>query len=103
MVSGNSSGGMTTISGLTKEVYTVEVAAQISAGTGPIATLSPFRLLTVSDYILTSTPTMNIIVIQTDVYLSLNGDIIPNHGYVLISDIGFTDDTALLCHTNFLL
>ena len=34
------------------------------------------------------------------VYLSLNGDIIPNHGYVMISDIGSTDNTALLCHTN---
>ena len=30
-------------------------------------------------------------------YLSLNGDVIPNHGYV---DIGSTDSTALLCHTN---
>ena len=35
-----------------------------------------------------------------DVYLSLNGDIIPNHGYVMISDIGSTDNTSLLCHTN---
>ena len=35
MVLGDSSGGMTTISGLTKEtVYTVEVAAETSAGTG---------------------------------------------------------------------
>ena len=34
------------------------------------------------------------------VYLSLNGDIIPNHGYVMISDIGSTDNTSLLCHTN---
>ena len=34
------------------------------------------------------------------VYLSLNCDIIPNHGYVVISDIGSTDDTALICHTN---
>ena len=33
-------------------------------------------------------------------YLSLNGDIIPNHGYVKMSDIGSTDNTALLCHTN---
>ena len=33
-------------------------------------------------------------------YLSLNNDIIPNHGYVVISDIGSTDDTALICHTN---
>ena len=36
----------------------------------------------------------------TVVYLSLNDDIIPNHGYVVISDIGSTDDTALICHTN---
>ena len=34
------------------------------------------------------------------VYLSLNDDIIPNHGYVVISVIGSTDDTALICHTN---
>ena len=33
-------------------------------------------------------------------YLSLNEDIIPNHGYVVISDIGSTDDTALICNTN---
>ena len=33
-------------------------------------------------------------------YLSLNADIIPNHGYVLISDIGSTEDTALICNTN---
>ena len=35
-------------------------------------------------------------------YLSLNGDNIPNHGYVVISDIGTTNDTALLCNTNYL-
>ena len=35
------------------------------------------------------------------VYFSLNGSVIPNHGYVVISDIGTAgDDTALLCHTN---
>ena len=37
---------------------------------------------------------------STDVYLSLNGEVIPNHGYVDISDIGSSDTTALLCHTN---
>ena len=37
---------------------------------------------------------------STDVYLSLNGKVIPNHGYVGISDIGSSDTTALLCHTN---
>ena len=35
------------------------------------------------------------------VYLSLNGIVIPDHGYVVISDIGTVgDDTALLCITN---
>ena len=34
------------------------------------------------------------------VYLSLNDDIVSNHGYVVISDIGSTEDTALICHTN---
>ena len=34
------------------------------------------------------------------VYLSLNDDIIPNHGYVVINDIGSTNNTALICHTN---
>ena len=38
--------------------------------------------------------------VSVGVYLSLNDDIIPNHGYVVISDIGSTDDTALICHTN---
>ena len=34
------------------------------------------------------------------VSLTLNGYFIPNHGYVVIGDIGFTDGTALICHTN---
>ena len=33
------------------------------------------------------------------VYLSLNGEIIPNDGYVLVTHIG-TDDGGLLCHTD---
>ena len=40
------------------------------------------------------------LVLFTDVYLSLDGTVIPNHGYVEISRIGSTDDSALLCHTN---
>ena len=34
-----------------------------------------------------------------DVFLSLNGAVIPDHGYADISDIGFSDNTALLCIT----
>ena len=32
-------------------------------------------------------------------YLSLNGEIVRNHSYVYISDIGSSDNTALLCIT----
>ncbi|CAI8029810.1 hypothetical protein GBAR_LOCUS16916, partial [Geodia barretti] len=76
--SGDSSGGMTTLSGLTKQtVYTVEVAARTSAGTGVYS--QPQNIET-----------------PDNVFLSLNGAVIPNHGYVAISDIGFSDNTALL-------
>ena len=34
------------------------------------------------------------------VYLSLIGNFVPNHGYVALEDIGSSDSTALLCHTN---
>ena len=34
------------------------------------------------------------------VFLSLDGDIIPNHGYVVISDIGSTASTGLICNTD---
>ena len=37
---------------------------------------------------------------HVDVFLSLNGAVIPDHGYVAISDIVFSDNTALLCITN---
>ena len=42
------------------------------------------------------------IYLASDVYLSLDDVIIPNHGYVLISDIGFDGNTGtpLLCNTN---
>ena len=33
-------------------------------------------------------------------FLSLNGIVIRNNGYVVINGIGSTDDSALLCHTN---
>ena len=66
--------------------------------------LSQLKPLTVSMYtymyVIDITTISTACVIFTDVYLSLNGDIIPNHGYVVIGDIGSIDNTALLCHTN---
>ena len=34
------------------------------------------------------------------VHLSLRNKLIPNNNYVVMDDIGSSDDTALLCHTN---
>ena len=36
----------------------------------------------------------------TDVFISLNGVVIPNNGIVAISEIGSENDNALLCNTN---
>ena len=35
-------------------------------------------------------------------YLSLNDVTIPNNSHVVISDIGSTENTALICNTNYL-
>ena len=40
------------------------------------------------------------IIVYVDVFLSLNGAVIPDHGYVAISDIGYSDNHALLCNTD---
>jgi len=40
-------------------------------------------------------------ILSVGVFLSLGNISIPNHGYVVISDIGSTDGTALLCNTNY--
>ena len=37
---------------------------------------------------------------ESDVYLSLNSNNIPNFGYVMISDIGSGNDGALICNTD---
>ena len=89
---------MTTISELTKEtVYTVDVAAETTAGTGVYSL--PLTIQTPDSEFF---PFLHICVYQiiADVYLSLNGTIIPNHGYVAINDIGSDDESALLCHTD---
>ena len=86
---------------MSSTTYSIQVAAVNSAGIGMY-----------SDYLIVQTTSKCIVDYIdsrsacdyygtcTGVYLSLNDDIIPNHGYVVISDIGSTDDTALICHTN---
>ena len=102
----NVSGGDVTeyiVSGLMPSTaYSVQVAAVNSAGAGPYT--SPLMIETPynSKHINYTAPGLNPMCFSmADVYLSLNGSIIPNHGYVVISDIGTAgDDTALLCITN---
>ena len=99
IASGNSS---STISGLTKEtVYTFEVAVETSGGTGVYS--EPLTIETPDSecaFCLCHSSLLVSFISSTDVYISLNGGIIPNHGYVEISDIGYSYRTALLCHTN---
>ena len=100
MVSGDFSGGMYTISGLIAATpYTVEVAAETSAGPGPYS--EPVNIETPDSECAAICVIYFAIALFIDVYLSLNGRVIPNNGYVVISDIGTAGDvTALLCITN---
>ena len=96
MASGDS---MTTVSGLTKEtVYTVEVAAETSGGTGVYS--EPLTIETPDSECVSLAVAKLLFSSSADVYLSLNREVIPNHGYVKINDIGSSDTTALFCHTN---
>ena len=93
------SDGRTRLHGLSKQtVYTVEVAARTSAGTGVYS--QPQTIETPDSEYFTHDNLTILSSTDIDVFLSLNGAVIPNRGYVLISDIGSTDDNALLCHTN---
>ena len=81
--------------------YSIQVAAVNIAGTGiysdPVTVTtheSEINLLESAFVYQLST------LFSTGAYISLNGNIIPNHGYVVFSDIGSTDNTALKCHTN---
>ena len=92
-------GSTTTLQGLTKQtVYTVQVAARTSASTGVYS--EPQTIRTPDSEYFTHDNLTILSSTDIDVFLSLNGAVIPNHGYVLISGIGSSDDTALLCHTN---
>ena len=96
MTSGNSS---STVSGLTKKtVYTVEVAAETSGGIGVYS--EPLTIETPESECAFWLWHSSLLISSTDVYLSLYGEVIPNHGYVEISEIGYSYRTALLCHTN---
>ena len=93
------SGRSTTLHGLTKQtVYTVEVAAINHAGTGVYS--EPQIIRTPDSEYFTHDNLISLPSTDIGVFLSLNGAVIPNHGYVLISDIGYATDTTLLCHTD---
>ena len=107
-----SRGSVTISSLMSSTTYSIQVAAVNSAGTGvysdflSVQTESKCVFLTcvlyfcVYIYVLMSSDYAYSYLALLDVYLSFNDDIIPNHGYVVINDIGSTDDTSLICHTN---
>ena len=66
--------------------YNVPGTGYVFCSSNYLITLKLFCLL----YCVSLTPGIH-------VYLTLNGTFIPNHGYVVISDIG---NTALICNTN---
>ena len=87
--------------------YSIEVAAVNSVDTGPYreavmieTPLSKWNINLLTPILFDVYSSQSYIMFFSGVYLSLNGDFIPNHGYVMISDIGSTDNTALLCITN---
>ena len=100
-LSGDSSGGMIPLSGLTKQtVYTIEVAAGTSGGTGVYSQPQNIETPDGECFLSDVSSSNSFCVVYVDVFLILNGAVIPDHGYVDINDIGLTDDTALLCITN---
>ena len=100
-LSGDSSGGMITLSGLTKQtVSTVEVAARTSGASAGAGVYSQPQNIETPDgecFLSDVSSSNSFCVVYVDVFLILNGAVIPNHGYVSINDIG---STALLCITN---
>ena len=98
-VSGNGSGGVYTIFGLAvSTVYTLAVAAENSEGIGPYS--EPVNVTTLASEIIITEIYYPITFYSLGVYLSLRGVIIPDNGYLLISDIGSTEDDSLICHTS---
>ena len=103
MVSEDSSGGITTVSGLNRQtIYTVQVAAVTSCGTGEYSHLETIETPDGEYNYYYMIPWLPIAAYNnhTDVFLRLNGTVIPNNGLLNISDIGSSDDTALLCITD---
>ena len=105
-VSGASVTEATISSLMSSTTYSIQVAAVNSAGTGVYSDVivhPDSKYIHLCFSFLCVIRTSFVVTIQlycTGIYVSLDDRVIPNHGYVVISDIGSTDDTALICHTN---
>ena len=80
--------------------YSIQVAAVNSNGTGvyshpiTVKTHESKTTFSIADFVNYSS------YVYVGVYISLNGEVIPNHGYVLINSIGTTGRDGLICNTN---
>ena len=81
--------------------YSIQIAAVNNAGTGVFSNATIIKTVEQSECqpfaVITVTHMYNI---TAGVHLSLRNELIPNNSYVVMDDIGSTDVTALLCHTN---
>ena len=79
--------------------YSIQVAAVNNAGSGVFSNATIIKTVKQSKIIKRF---LGCIIKFTfsGVHLSLINKFIPNNSYVVMNDIGSTDDTALLCHTN---
>ena len=84
---------------MSSTTYSIQVAAVNTADTGvysdpEIRETFPSRPVVLNQKLFSG------LSLISGVYLSLKEEIIPNHGYVDINDIGSIDPTALHCNTN---
>ena len=99
-VSGGSVTEATISNLMSSTTYSIQVAAVNSAGIGIYSDLLIVQTESKCSPIYSPVFCVYIYTQNTGVYLCVDDDIIPNHGYVVVSDIGSTNATALICHTN---
>ena len=81
--------------------YSIQIAAVNNAGTGVFSNATIIKTVEQSECQPFAVITVTHMYYSTaGVHLSLRNKLIPNNSYVVMDDIGSTDDTALLCHTN---
>ena len=80
--------------------YSIQIATVNNGGTGVFSNATFIKTVEQSKIINFLREVIFLSYPFSGVHLSLINKLIPNNNYVIMDDIGSTDDTALLCHTN---